>query len=127
MINNKFEILKQPSSIAINSTILSSQQPVDKEALEIILFATEGGLGCRETAEDIAAIIKHSINLNQDFFDIIKELIASDYFFPTPQIAGLVDTYLTRVGDIFEAPEDDFEIDEFREISPEEKEECYGF
>lgn len=127
-MSDKFGILKQPSSIAINSTILSSQQPVDKEALEIILFATESGLGCRETAEDIAAIIKHSINLNQDFFDIIKELIASDYFFPNPQIAGLIDTYLTRVGDVFEAPEDDFEMDEFGEISPEEeKEECYGF
>lgn len=126
-MSDKFGILKQPSSISINSTILSSQQPVDEEALEIILFATEGGLGCRETAEYIAQTIESSADFDQDFFDIIKELIASDYFFPTPQIAGLIYTYLTRVGDIFEAPEDDFEIDEFREISPEEKEECYGF
>lgn len=99
--------LKQPASKKIaDAIILSDNQDIDWVALRIIFFATEEGLGCRETAEKIALTIGDLSDINRDMFLIIKDLVNNSYFHPTPEISALIDTYFKQVGDKFNSPED---------------------
>ena len=102
-MSNELRILKQPSSIAIADTVLSlpNQHIIDKEALKIILFATEEGLGCKDTATAISLTIEESDDINRDMFLIIRDLTGNIYFYSTPEISGLIETYFEKVGSKF--------------------------
>lgn len=96
------ENCRQTASKRIINTILPlSEKEVDEEALQIILFATENGLGCRKTAEIIAETIEVSANMPKTFFSIIKELSLSDYFMPSDKIAADIEIYLKRATSLF--------------------------
>ena len=86
------------------------ENQVDEDALKIILFATEHGLGCRETAEAIADNIEKSTDIKLDFFFTIQDLMLDPYFHPTMEIFVLAEAYLERVKNVFLTQEEDDEF-----------------
>lgn len=98
------QVYKQMASKKIIESILWSDEK-DKLALQIILFATEDGLSCKDTATAIASTIKESTDINQDMFLIIKDLVNNLYFHPTPEISALIENYFEQVGDKFNSSE----------------------
>lgn len=104
------QIYKQPISKRILTRIFDlPDEEVDKDALEIILYATEHGIHCKKTANYIASIIEESTEINKDMFHIIQGLAIGDYVYLPPEISGKIETYLDKIGNQFYSPED-FEL-----------------
>lgn len=98
---------KQPTSKRILTKIFDlPDEEADKDALEIILYATEHGIRCKKTADTIAFIIEESIAINKDMFHVIQGLKIGDYVYLPPEIHGKIETYLEKVGNQFYSPED---------------------
>jgi len=105
------ESYRQPASLKIIRAILPKKnEEVSEDALKIILFATEYGLGCRETAEAIADNIEKSTDIKLDFFFTIQDLMLDPYFHPTIEMHALTEAYLERVKNDFLTQEDEDEL-----------------
>lgn len=124
--------LKQPASIKICTTLslLDNTDYINWSGLRVILFATEEGLGCRETAEAISLTLTESTDttFNHDMLLIIKDLTGNMYFHPTPEISALIEDYFEQIGDKFNSPEDIELYEELisdSDISNQSEEDCY--
>lgn len=79
------QIYKQPISKRILTKIFDlPDEDVDKDALEIILYAIENGIRCKKTANYIVFIIEESKEINKDMFHIIQGLAIGDYVYLPP-------------------------------------------
>lgn len=104
------ENYRRISSKRIISAILPlSEKEIDEDALEIILFATENGLGCRKTAEMIAEAVEFSTDIPKTFFSIIEGLFLNEYFIPTEEITSAIETYFKRATPLFASKSEHFE------------------
>lgn len=101
------EIYRQPNSKRILNKVFDlPDEEVDKDALEIILYATEQGIRCKETADNIAFIIEESVEIKKDMFHIIQGLAIGDYVYFSPEMSVKIKTYLDKIGYQFYSPED---------------------
>lgn len=85
---------KRPASQDVIQAIANMpKESLNKDALQVILFATEGGVGCRKTAEGIAYAIKRASDKNIAMLEIItNELCMSEYFFPDSETKARIES-----------------------------------
>lgn len=87
----QLENYHQPASKKV--ILAMSGKIFDESAIKIILFATEGGVACKKTAERIADEIEKSPDKTSTMLQLIKnELNMNSYFHPTPRIKELINS-----------------------------------